>query len=130
MIVDRYFAIHPDFLNKFHAALVPDNDVLPYDIIPNAKQLVTLSDGRVLVHLRLGQRHLEAMQELAECADPLSIDAVVALDLAVSYVGKTRDEVLAALPELEGTKTIEYTDPDTGETVTREEPLLPRHEWR
>jgi len=46
------------------------------------------------------------------------------------YIGTTRQDVLDAFPDLDGYKTIEYADPDTGETVTREEPLLMKHEWR
>lgn len=129
-MTDRYFAIPPDYLDNYKAGIVPDSDVLPLDIVPNARQLVTLSDGRVLVHMRLGQRHIDALRELADTAEPFTQSGITALDLAGSYIGETREDVLAAFPELAGTRSVEYTDPDTGETVTREVPLLPRHEWR
>ncbi len=45
------------------------------------------------------------------------------------YLGQTRQDIFDVYPSLEGTKTVEYTDPETGETVTREEPILSYHEW-
>lgn len=42
------------------------------------------------------------------------------------FIGTSREEVLSAFPQLDGTE--EYTDPETGETFTKL--ILPYHEWR
>jgi hypothetical protein len=124
----RYFAVHPDQCKDFKAIFVPDSDLLPLDQLPNAKQLAVLSDGRVLIHALLGPVQLDAMRELAGVEDPLSLEAVETLGLLNSYLGQTPDEVRAITGQ-DFTKTVSYTDEETGEEVEYTVDLL-KHEWR
>jgi hypothetical protein len=124
----RYFAVQPDQCKDFKAIFVSDSDLLPLDQLPNAKQLAVLSDGRVLIHALLGPVQLDAMRELAEVDDPLSMEAVETLGLLNSYLGQTPDEVRAITGQ-DFTKTVSYTDEETGEEVEYTVDLL-KHEWR
>ena len=125
----RYFVLPPDHIDRFRAIVEPDNDVLPLDELPNCAQLATTDDGRVILHVQLGRVQIANIAGLSDVADPLGPEAIEALGITGSFVAQSRDGVLAQFPELDGTHTVEYTDPETGETVTRKEPILPYHEW-
>lgn len=127
-ITSRYFSIHPDQIENYKAIFVPDNDLLPLDRNPNCKVLADLEDGRKVCHVLLGPVQLDAMRELAEVDDPLSMEAVETLGLLGSYLGQTPDEVRYVTGQ-DFMETVSYTDPETGETVERTVDLL-AHEWR
>jgi hypothetical protein len=125
----RYFAVQPDQCKDFKTVFTPDNDLLPLSELSNCKQLCTLSDGRILLDVLLGPNEIQDMQEMTELQDPLTLDGVATLGLTSSYIGMSREDVFSVYPELEGTETVTYTDPETGEEVSREVPKLPYHEW-
>ena len=125
----RYFVLPPDQIDRFRAVVIPDDDVLPLDELPNCAPLATTDDGRVILHVQLGRVQIANIAGLSDVADPLGPEAIEALGITNSFVAQSRNGVLAQFPELDGTRTVEYTDPETGETATREEPLLPYHKW-
>ena len=124
-MITRYFVVAPAHCEGFKAVIVPNNDNLPLDQIPNSKQLATLADGRVILHVVLSLSMIKDLQEITGIADPLSIEAVTALGLGNTYIGPTRQDVLDMFPELDGTRTITLED-----CTAIEEPILPLHEWR
>jgi len=128
MIVSRYFILSPEQVSGFKAILVPDNDLLTLDEIPNCKVLAETSDGKKVVHVLLGPVQLNNMKELAEVTDPLTLSAVETLGLTNCYLGETPQDVRDATGETFIT-THSYTDPDTSETITYDVDHL-KHEWR
>lgn len=109
--VTRYFVVPAENVSRYTAILFPDNDYLPLSdlkVIPGP----ILQDGRQIVKAELPPYLIKIMAESVAdygIEDPLTPEGVVALDIAGSFAGRTRAEVIARWPELAG-QTCETVD--------------------
>lgn len=109
-MVTRYFVVGLDEALDYKANLTSDNDILP---ISNLQSIVVgnLVDGRKIIKAVLPEYLIASMREATDLDDPLTMEGVIALDIAGKFAGSTPEEVLAMFPELVGQKEI-GTDED------------------
>jgi len=123
--VSRYFELPKDRVHLFRATLVPDNDVLPLDIFKNAKSIYTIND-KVILEVCIDYNNITNIQEIADVLDPLSLEAVAALDITTAYIGPSILDVYRRYPHLVDTEYL-GTDPDTGDSILK--PPIKQHTW-
>ena len=120
MGIDRIFKCAPD---QDISLLIPDGDNLPLDQWNNAMEIYR-DEEKVVVRVRLDEACLRDMAEQTGM-DPLTLEAVMTIDIAGSYVGETLESVFARWPELAGDKVVEH-DEDGNEIMA---PIVSRAVW-
>jgi hypothetical protein len=125
----RFFRIPSSSVDGYSAGIAPNNDVLNLDVFDDSITLYDFGDGTVLIHAIIKDHTIQAMADMAEIEDPLSMAGALALGLAGIYVGMDYSEtpytgLFWFLPELKGTRmeidsegNISYVD------------IIPRHQW-
>lgn len=139
-LISRFFRIPKSHIAGNKASIVPTNDVLPLDVLTDAKTIYEVGDGTVLIHALLKQHNVAAMIDGAEIANPLSVAGAEALGLSGIYVGMDYSDtpdvgLFWFLPELKGPKMVPETmiDEDGVEVETGNmleiNINIPRHFW-
>jgi len=128
-LITRFFKILPEHYVDGKARIVSNKDILDLDVLTDAVVLHTFDDGDLLIHAIIKDYTVEAMAEMADLADPLSMAGVMELGLEDTYKGMDYSDtpyvgLFWFLPELAGTKMVD--DGDDGEI---EVDILPRHQW-
>lgn len=91
-------------ISGYNLTITPDADVLPLDIIPNAKEIYP-----GICHVLLDDSTLSLISEATGIQDPRSLESMTILGIGGQYIGKTRQGVLNSRPDLVG--------------------ILPEHAW-
>ncbi len=105
--VDVFFVVKPEHIvdhNKM--ALVPDNDILPLDILNNAF-VIYEDEEKAIIQYRADIKTIKTLSEQSGCQNPLSQEAVDILGFTNSYLGRSIDDVFVRFPELTGTRQVE-----------------------
>jgi len=128
-LITRFFKILPKHYVDGKARIVSNKDILDLDVLTDAVVIHTFDDGDLLIHAIIKSYTVEAMAEMAELADPLSMAGVIELGLEDTYKGMDYSDtpyvgLFWFLPELAGTKMV-----DDGEGGEIEVDILPRHQW-
>lgn len=106
MIADAYFVCRPEDVKGYVMTIMPDNDILPLDVIVNSA-VIYQDDDKVICHCRLDESLINELALQAETDNPLDISAVKAIGIEKTYLGRERESVFERFPELRGTKTIQ-----------------------
>lgn len=102
MGIDRYFKVeNQDYLDGLSIRLMPDEDILPIDVLSNAVA-VYQNDTHTLVKVRLDQGLIEDMIRHTGMMNPLTLEGVTALGITQTYMGADLPEVYTNWPECEG----------------------------
>lgn len=102
MSIDRYFKVeNQDYLDGLSIRLMPDEDILPIDVLTNAVA-VYQDDTHTLVKVRLDAELVEDMIRHTEMENPLTLEGVAALGITKTYMGADLPEVYGNWPECEG----------------------------
>lgn len=102
MGIDRYFKVeNQDYLDGLSIRLMPDEDILPIDILSNAVA-VYQDDTHTLVKVRLDPELIKDMIIHTEMMNPLTLEGVSALGITQTYMGADLPEVYRNWPECEG----------------------------
>ena len=102
MGIDRYFKVeNQDYLDGLSIRLMPDEDILPIDVLSNAVA-VYQNDTHTLVKVRLNPELIMDMIRHTEMENPLTLEGVAALGITQTYMGADLPEVYVNWPECEG----------------------------
>lgn len=128
MAITRFFKMTPEQVDGYHAALIPDGDVLPLDILRNSKE-VYRDNEKVIVQALLDSRLLSDIQAATD-VDPLTVEGIQTLGIAGSYCGEEYSDrplfgLFSYFPELAGTKVVGQDE--EGRDIVVHKVL--RHSW-
>jgi len=128
-LITRFFRIPSSHYKDGRASIVSNKDILDLDVLTDAVVLHTFDDGDLLIHAIIKSYTITAMSEMADLADPLSMEGVIELGLEDTYKGMDYSDtpyvgLFWFLPELAGTRMV-----DDGEGGQIEVDKLPRHQW-
>ena len=128
-LITRFFRVPKTHTENYSASTVPNNDLLPLDVLDDSKILYEFADGTVLIHALLKTPSIMSMIENTEMMDPLSMEGVADMGLEGIYVGMDYSDtpnvgLFWFLPELAGTKTVQ-----DGDGNDLEVDIVPRHQW-
>jgi len=128
-LITRFFKILPEHYVDGKVRIVSNKDILDLDVLTDAVVLHTFDDGDLLIHAIIKSYTVEAMTEMADLADPLSMAGVIELGLEDTYKGMDYSDtpyvgLFWFLPELAGTKML-----DDGYGGEIEVEKLQRHQW-
>lgn len=102
MGIDRYFKVeNQDYLDGLSIRLMPDEDILPIDVLSNAVA-VYQNATHTLVKVRIDPELIEDMIRHTEMENPLTLEGVAALGITQTYMGADLPEVYNNWPECEG----------------------------
>lgn len=125
----RFFRVPKTSVEGYSAGIAPSNDVLNLDVFTDSIVLYDFGDGTVLIHAIVKDYTIQAMAEMAELEDPLSMAGAITLGLEGVYMGMDYSDtpyvgLFWFLPELKGTRT--QTDKDgNGYQID----IVTRHQW-
>ena len=128
-LITRFFRIPSSDFKDGKAGIRSNRDILGLDIFTDAAMLYDFGDGTILVHAIVKDYTIQAMAEMADLEDPLSMVGVIALGLEDTYKGMDYSDtpyvgLFWFLPELAGTRT--EVDPEGNEYQVD---IVPRHQW-
>lgn len=105
--VDVFFVVKPEHIVEHNKmALIPDDDILPLDILNNAF-VIYQDEDKAIIQYRADIKTIRTLAEQSGCQNPLSQEAVDILGFTNSYLGRSLDDVFVRFPELAGTRQVE-----------------------
>lgn len=128
-LITRFFRIPSSDFKDGKAGIRSNKDILGLDILTDAANIYDFEDGTILTHAIVKDYTIQAMEEMADLEDPLSMAGVIALGLEDTYVGMDYSDtpyvgLFWFLPDLAGTRT-ELDDEGDENQVN----IVPRHRW-
>lgn len=120
MGIDLYFECSPEYYDSrlCELSLMPDNDVLPVDLLRNCFELYR-DDDKVIVVYRADPGTIAELQNQTESVNPLSQEAVDSLGIIGSYIGNLFDDIFVRYPELKGTAAVQTDEGEIEVDIVR-----------
>jgi len=128
-LITRFFCIPATDFKDGKAGIRSNKDILGLDVLTDAAMIYDFGDGTILIHAIIKDYTIQAMAEMADLEDPLSMAGVITLGLGDTYKGMDYSDtpnigLFWFLPELAGTKIVIDED-----FVSHEVDIVPRHRW-
>ena len=119
-MINLYFECKPEYYDSrlYELSLMPDNDVLPVDLLRNCFELYR-DKTKVIVVYRADPGTIAELQNQTDCLNPLSQEAVDSLGTTGSYIGNQFEDIFIWYPELEGTVTVPGENGDEEKDIVK-----------